>query len=288
MSFLRFNHVFAFLMLLSLISAFVIPQRTTDRIAAHFRTFFAPVAWPLHRISTSIHYRFNDPYEEDQRPEIDVRAENALLRTELARMAKQLEDLEALNADRELLGSLRPFAKPLAVVGTDGNRDALILRPLLQMRLVEDMPVIYPFGLVGRLDRTGAGASPKVRLITDRGVRLEGSFRRFVEDPGGQVRIEVLPSPPRVVEGMGNGKMRISHVTERQAAEIGLQPGDWVVLDDREWSADLQGLRIGRITTIRPNPGAAQFVLIELEPMHNLKMLREVMVFDRTLNYEVQ
>lgn len=285
MSLIRFNHVFAFLMLLSLVSAFVIPQRVTDKAAAHFRTFFAPVAWPLHRFASSIHYRMTDPYEGDERPEIDVRAENALLRTELARMAKQLDDLQALNADRELLGSLRPFARPLAVVGTDGNRDALILRPLLQTRLAEDMPVIYPFGLVGRLDRTGAGASPKVRLITDTGFRLTAGFRRFVETPDGP-QVQVLSSPPQLVEGRGNGRMIIRNVTDRQADDSGVRKGDWVVLDDRDWSSDLQGLRIGQITSVGPRPDAPHFVLIELEPMHNLKMLREVMVFDRTFNQE--
>lgn len=281
MPLLRFNHVFAFLMLLSFISAFVIPQRVTDKVAAHFRTLFAPVAWPVHRIASSIHYRLNDPYAGDTRPETDLRAENALLRTELARVSRQLEELIRINADRDQLGALRDDSIPMAVVGSDDKRDALFLRPLLRVAIKENLPVIYPFGVVGRLDRIGGGASPRVRLITDRDFRLTGNFRRFVESPDGQVQLQSLGSSPQLVEGIGSGKMVMRNVTERQAGDIGLQVGDLVVLDDPDWSHHLWGQTIGRITAIRPRPDAPQFVLIEVEPLQNLKMRREVMVFDR-------
>ena len=75
--------------------------------------------------------------------------------------------------------------------------------------------------------------------------------------------------------------MVMRNVTERQAEDIGLQVGDLVVLDDPDWSHHLWGQTIGRITAIRPRPDAPQFVLIEVEPLQNLKMRREVMVFDR-------
>jgi len=281
MPLLRFNHVFAFLMLLSIISAFVIPQRMTDVVAAHLRTFFAPVAWPLHRIAWSIHSRMVDPHAGDTRPEIDIRAENAWLRTELLRVTRQLEELIRINADRDQLGSLRDASIPMAVVGTDSNRDALFLRPLLRAEISENLAVIYPYGIVGRLDRVGAGSSPRVRLITDVDFRLTGSFRRYVEGPEGRAQVQVLSPSPYLVEGVGNGKMVMRNVTERQAQEMGLRPGDLVVLDDPDWSHYLWGQTIGRITSIRPRPEAPHFVLIELEPLQNLKMRREVMVFDR-------
>ncbi len=283
MSFVRFNHVFAFLMLLSLISAFVVPQRTTDKIAAHFRTLFAPVAWPLHRIASSIYYRMADPYAADTRDEVDIRVENAYLRTELVRMARQLEALVELNNYLDQLKHLRHYSQPLEVVGSDSNRDALILRPLTRLRIANDLPVIYPFGIVGRLDRVGGGASPKVRLITDKGFRLVGAFGRFVEGTEGP-RFERLASPPHLVEGAGQGTMVIRNVTDRQAKEMGLQLGDWVVLEDRDWPEDLHGQKIGHIVKIQPRPDAPHHLLIELQPTQNLKMLRTVMVFDRQLH----
>jgi hypothetical protein len=282
MSFIRFNHVFALLMLLSIVSAFVIPQRITGKLAAHVRGVFAPVSMPLHRVGTWFHSAFLASAPVEDRPEADVAAENDRLRTELVRLSKQLEDLQALNADRELLGDLRQHCKPLAVVGTDtGNRETLLLRPLVRGDLEDDLAVISPFGLVGKLDRVGAAAGPQVRLITDPGFRLEASFRRFIDAGNGSVQVVPLASTTQLVEGLGKGKMAIRNMTDRQVKEIGLQKGDWVVLSDREYDRDLQGLKIGRIMSIRPRPDAPQFAQIELEPMQNLKMLREVMVFER-------
>src|SRR5690606_20296943 len=205
MSFIRFNHVFSLLMSLAFISAFILPQFSAARgvsgkAAAHVRAIFAPVSLPFHRIGTWAHAAFFSGASPDARPEAEIRLENDYLRTEIVRLTKQLEELLALNADRELLGDLRQYCTPMAVVGTDsGNRETLLLRPLLEMTLRDGLPVICPSGLVGRLDRIGGGAGAQVRLITDPGFRLEAGFRRFVEGEDGTVQVIPLASTPQLV-----------------------------------------------------------------------------------------
>lgn len=284
MGFIRFNHVFTALMLMSVATAFLIPKRISTRATAHVRGVFAPIAIPFHRAASALHTAFVAPNPTDRRPEAAVRAENEYLRVELANLQTQLEALKRINADRELLGPLRPHCTPMAVAGTDtgsSKRESLLLRPSLAPNLRDDLPVIYPGGLVGRLDRVGLGAGPQVRLITDPGFRFTVGFRRFVATDDNRTEAIMLASTPQLIEGIGGGLLVIRNITERQVKEIGLKEGDWVVLDDPDWDINLQGLRIGTIRSIKPRTGAPQFMQLEVQPGQNLTMLREVMVYDR-------
>ncbi len=276
----RFNLLFAVLMLGAFASAFFVPQQYTRPLAAGVRGVFTPITFPIRWIAVSLSGGLFAPPSTDLRLDEDIRRENDSLRTELVRISDQLQRLQAINADRALLGDLRNHSIPLAVVGGDsGNRQTLLLRPLLSAALANDLPVICPAGLVGRLDRVGAAAGPMVRLVTDPGFRVEAGFRRLITAPDGKLQVAPLASPPQLVEGGGAGKMYIRTMSDRQVEQIGLKIGDWVVLSDRDYAADLQGLKIGKITSITPRPDAQHFSLIELEPMQNLALLREVMVF---------
>src|SRR5690606_26494473 len=142
MSFIRINHVYSLVLLLSFVSAFVLPgvsdgwPGASNRMAAHVRGLFAPVSLPFHRIATWTHAAFFASAPIDTRPEAEIRQENDYLKTELARLTKQLEILQEINLDREKLGTLREDSIPMAVVGTDsGNRETLLLRPRLDVQL---------------------------------------------------------------------------------------------------------------------------------------------------------
>lgn len=287
MPFIRFNQIFWLLMALAFTSAFILPrfsatQNIGTKASAQVRGIFAPISFPLHRLGTWTYSALFADAVADHRPDDQLRSENDYLRTELVRLTRQLEELLALNSDRELLGDLRAYCTPMAVVGSDsGNRQTLVLRPALTGRLRDGLPVICPSGLVGRLDRLGAGSGAQVRLITDPGFRLEAGFRRFVDGGDGKTKVVALASTPQLVEGLGDGRMVIRNMTDRQVKEVGLQKGDWVVLNDRDYERDLQGLKVGVITAIGLRSDAPYYARIELKPMQNLNLLREVMVFDQ-------
>ena len=61
-------------------------------------------------------------------------------------------------------------------------------------------------------------------------------------------------------------------------SRLGIAVNDMVVLDDRDWPANLQGLWLGRITSIHPQPSAPLVADIRVEPVSDLMRLKEVMV----------
>src|SRR5947199_248959 len=103
---LRFNHVFLGLMLLSGLSAFVIPQKYSDRVR-NIQGVFAPVARPISALAGWAHGRIAPEKVSDKRQDEDIRRENDELRVALASVEGQLEALRKLNSDRELLGRIR-------------------------------------------------------------------------------------------------------------------------------------------------------------------------------------
>jgi cell shape-determining protein MreC len=143
-----------------------------------------------------------------------------------------------------------------------------------------NMPVAYPYGLVGRLEVVGLGAA-RVRLITDKGSRISGEFVRYHKDTGS---FEHLPQLPKIVEGTGDGRMIIKSVKAEEASppkhpEQALAVGDWVIVKDKDLTA-VQGLKLGEIEEI-VDSRQALFKNIVLRPDQDLMKLREVMVMVR-------
>src|ERR1043165_2616752 len=129
MSEIRFNHVFVCLIALSILTAFVINPRYTNRVR-NVQAVFAPVAAPTRRIASVFHERYGRAQDEDdRRAGADVRAENERLRTAMLSLSGQLEELKRINADRNQVGDLRPLCSPVKVIGSDtGTRESLVVQ----------------------------------------------------------------------------------------------------------------------------------------------------------------
>src|SRR4051812_36969915 len=123
---LRFNHVFVALMLLSILSAFVVPQKYTDRVR-NVQGLFAPIARPIGALAEYVHGRVAPEKIQDNRSDEDIRRKIAEAEVTIANLEGQLEALKKLNADREMVGRVRPLCDPVSVVGagTDTGRDTL-------------------------------------------------------------------------------------------------------------------------------------------------------------------
>src|SRR5262245_51396036 len=98
MSYLRFHHVFAFLMAVSLLCTFIAP-RIHVRPQANVQALFSPVSAPARRIAAWAHDKLtksevkDDASPEHPRSVADVRKENLDLRVALANVTAQLQAL---------------------------------------------------------------------------------------------------------------------------------------------------------------------------------------------------
>src|SRR2546423_10618073 len=107
---LRFNHVFAALLALSALCAFVVPARISDRVRGGVQFLFSPVAYPVNRISTWLLARHDSP--NDPRGNEELARENQQLRIEVANLSGQIQKLTEREADRQRIagGLCGPFA----------------------------------------------------------------------------------------------------------------------------------------------------------------------------------
>jgi cell shape-determining protein MreC len=279
MSYLRFHHVFAFLMVLSVLCTFIAPK-IHSRPQANVQAIFAPISAPTRRIAAWAHDRFaasevkDDASPDNPRSLSEVQKENTELRVALANVTAQLQALKELNNDRSQLGSARSLCTPVSVIGSDtGNRESLTLQGGSNIR--DGMEVLTTAGLVGRVEGGGL-LGARVRLITDAGFAMVCSFDRF-----GNGKYEHVQLPASTVSGMGNGTMAAKMLHMDDVENAGLKENDWVVLDDREWPEVLQGWRVGRIVSISPRRDAPGFADIRIAPATNLMQLREVMVMNK-------
>jgi cell shape-determining protein MreC len=278
---LKFNQVFVGLLGLSFLSAFVVPARFTNPVR-NLQGLFAPVARPARALGYALHARFARP-ETDNRSVADVKDENIRLRAELASLTGQLDELKRINGDRERLGDLRPLCTPFPVLGSDpASRDSLVLAASSRDGLAPDMPVLYPYGLVGEIDRVGPGGA-QVQLVTDRQFRAGGRFKRMVKNERGEITYISKGRTMPVVEGAGKGEMVVRNVPLRDtgSANDGILVGDLLALEDPERPTNLRDQWLGRVESIEPQPKAPQYAEIRIKPIKNLAGLREVMVMNK-------
>jgi hypothetical protein len=118
-------------------------------------------------------------------------------------------------------------------------------------------------------------------LITDHGFRVRVVFARFVKTPDGKADFVLIATPPVLAEGDGHGAMWIHNLPWQAAKDAELLAGDWVVINDEDWSQMLQRYRVGRVTSVEQWSKGPGFAEIRIEPGTNLLLLRDVMVMTR-------
>src|SRR5687767_10424833 len=119
MSKIRFQHVFAGLLVLSAISAFAIPPQYssyTNRVQPQVQGLFAPVARPSRAAAAWTRERLFPEKTAGQIAAEDVREENAALRARVAHLESQVALLAQRKAELEKLGPVGELCTSVAVV----------------------------------------------------------------------------------------------------------------------------------------------------------------------------
>src|SRR5665213_1136030 len=128
MSYVRFKHVFTFLMLLSGVSAFCVPPRFLQARVPEVGVLFAPVSWPSGAIGAWAHDKIAPELSPDQRAAEAVKRENQVLKNEVSSLRERLAAFQKLEEYRKLIGDIRPYCTPYRVIGSDsGSRASLML-----------------------------------------------------------------------------------------------------------------------------------------------------------------
>ena len=290
MSAIKFNHVFAGLLIISALCAFVIPEKYTTKVQPQIQGLFQPVAKPTRAVAAWVSGRVEKPDPNEKRTAKELIEENDALRQDYMAAMHAIVELQRRITEYEQLGSLKDLCTPVRTVGGDpGNRESLALRGTTFDGLKQGQFVVSPRGIVGILERPPGLAGSQVRLITDPGVRIEGYFAVYQRDAEGRSERKRLPlnakegDPPLVplVQGVGKGAMQCVSLTLDQVRGAGVAEGTWVMLEDKEWDERLHGHRLGIVKRIAPQPAAPLYADIRIEPATNLSRLREVMVLTK-------
>lgn len=283
MSYVKFNHVFTFLLALSAAASFVIPPAYTSKALPQVQSVFAPVSIPARRVGAWFHDRVARPDPRDRRGIEDVRAENVLLRNRLTELEAQLDVERQRNVQWQKLGPLKDRCVAVEVAGGDaGPRDSLALQGSTWERVRDGAVALIPGGVAGQVQGRAGIAGAQLRLITDPGFKVRGSFVRLV--PQSSAKGAALGTQPvtrrmLVLEGIGGGAMVVRPpLSMKEVLETGLTDGDIAVADERDWPVELRGHQLGSVTKIEPKRDAPGFAEVRIEPTTNLEGLREVMV----------
>ena len=280
----RSGRLFAVLMGLSFLSAFVLPARFTTPMRSQVQGLFAPVSWPTRAIAGAVYRRANPGRTTDDgspvqpRPADAVYAENHALRTALAALAVKFDQLSRLNADRKLTRDVLPLSRPATVTGADssGLREAMKITGVGSDAVGE--PVVHGTDLIGRVASAGLTGA-EVRLLSDPGVVFTAQIDRYMTEAGGQLALARVGQLQPWVQGVGHGAMAIrSTVSMQQVSDLHLALGDLVLLDDGGWPPDVQGFCAGRVAAIHAQANAPLFADIRVEPAVDVTRLNEVMV----------
>ena len=281
---LRFNTVFAALLALAFLSAFVLPPQLGNRLRG-IQSVFAPVSRPTRAVASAARNKIAPHRHNDTRDATDVKVENEQLRVVVMSLSGQLEELRRVTNDLDKLGDVRQHCTRFKVIGDDsGTRDSLMLAASSRDGVREAQPVLTGHGLVGMIERVG-GAGAQVRLITDRDFKVSGRFVRF--DPKRKEGEQTLATKIPLVRGAGNGLLVIDNIELRETTltddpqKEKVAVGDYVKLEDPLWPPNLTGKLLGQVESITQQNGAPQHALIKVKPLLDLMQLREVMVMNK-------
>jgi cell shape-determining protein MreC len=275
----QFNQVFSGLILLSLLSAFVLPPRVTDIGRSPIQTLLIPISRPAYRIANSIRGHFQPPPVEDTRPATAIEQENLALRQQVQILSNKIQDLEQRANERASLGGYESYCDRFEVSGADTNgRDGITIAGTKIGEIREDQPVLSSGGVIDLIGRITAirGMAAHVRLVTDAGFTVTGHFISFSASSGAQEKNLLA-----IITGSGLGQMAIDNLHGDEVRDQGIQPGDWVVLRDETWPRGVQGVRIGRVASIQPLPKQPLFADIQLVPEEDMTHLNDVWVMTR-------
>jgi cell shape-determining protein MreC len=297
MSYLRAKHVFYLLMGSSAVVAFLVPERYAARFQPQVQWAFAPVAKPVSAIASAVSNRVSPPVSDDRRSGADVKVENQQLRSQVALLRTQLDEMVRREAELSKLGPAKDLCRLFEVVGGDsGSRESLAIAGSSLQGIKDEQYVLYPGGLVGQVLRAGP-AGAQVRLVTDPGFRVRVRFVRFSNNHG-KPTFEPLGTPAVLAEGMGDGTMAVRGMSlsaigynadgkaTGAAGETLREGSDYAVLFDGDCPRPLQGEMIGRVVTIAARTDARLFADIRIRPSESLTKLREVMVMTREASAE--
>jgi cell shape-determining protein MreC len=281
----QFNHVFAGLMGVALLSAFVLPKPLSDRARAQVQVIFGVVTSPLRSAADSVAKRFRPAERVDvaspagaPRAYREIAEENRQLRAALAALVTQFQQLKNVDEERASLGPLRQSSRAMKVVSSDaGLRRSLSVQGSVT-DLRPGMAAIYAGALVGRLDRVAWAGSAQVQLVTDRGFRASVHFGHQQRNEAGQSEFVPVGKLSGLIEGNGQDGMTVRHISMKDVSESGLVVGDWAVLYDTDYPLVLQGYQVGEVTQIAPSRTILLFAEIQIRPVRNLQTLHEVMI----------
>ena len=286
----RFGHIFFILMLLSFLSAFVIPPGRTQRFKPNVQVFFLPVSWPATGVGKWIAGRVGDDQPWNDRRNADaIKSENAELRTAVFNLTERLNRELIKSAQREAISAkLRDRGVFVRTAGGDaGTRQTLQLPGPLPAGIAEGMYATYSGGVVGVVQNVGV-AGAHVKLVTDVGFRLKCRFARLRKNEAGRPEMVPIPGVSVVVEGAGGNTLKVAktNLTMDDVKKNGLLDassgkvveGVWAYVDDPEWPQVLAGVPVGQIERIAAREDNPLFADVTLRPATNLGRLREVLV----------
>ncbi len=265
-------------------SAFLLPPWAAQRLRGPFEGLFSPISIPVKAVASLVTRRSEKPVVVDEvSPDVprkpgDVYSENSRLWDEVARLRLENDRLSQLLAEKKVVGDVGGGAETAAVTGVDpsGLRDGLLIAGA---NYPAERPVVHEHDLVGRI-YSGGIAGAEVRLITDKGMGFTVKIGKYVRNPDGTASLKFVQHLTPLVQGMGHGQMEIRNtLSMAQAADARLEPGDIVLLDDREkWPAGVQGFKVGRIVSIRKQANAPLVADVLVEPEVDLLHLSSVLV----------
>jgi len=220
---LRFNRLSLVLLgVLGLCALEFVPGKYPDAARARAENLFAPVTLPVRAIVGWLHNKtIGDPAADiapgDSTPAHGdpagsgtqlsaLRRRMPELRVTIASLRGQLDRVGQQAAEMGYLGPIRDACTRYRVDGADSaGRDTLVIAGSSLAGLIHGMPVVYPQGLVGRIERAGP-AGAQVRLITD-----VGSVSPAPLSGGTKTRTAASSThawlSPTLIEGIGNGAM---------------------------------------------------------------------------------
>jgi rod shape-determining protein MreC len=283
----RFPEIFGVVLMAVLLCSFALPRSVSGRVENTFQFLFAPVAGPIQWMTSNA--------ATPTRPDVPIltnitdettrlKEEKLAALVEMEYLRGQIETLRFRAQEAERVGeALRDIVVPVKVLQPDGNgRDVLRLGGASTPLVIEKgCPVIFEAGVVGKIQEVGLGKQSSVRLITDKGFK---TLARFGRPAQGSVKLEMLALGETIVEGHGNGEMRIDSLPLSDVQKAGLQVHDLVLLSDLksiDWPIEVHGYRLGAVSYVGERTDAAGVAEIRVRPERDLTKLKDVWILGK-------